>query len=337
MKKLLDLFEKHLDSIKKYKIIIVANVRQRTLNYKSFELNQANPIEFFSENEFKEIYTAIRRLPLFTKIYFNELVFFEEVLNETYKANEIIVVNFARNGSREGKKSLVPAFCDLLNIKYTSSNAFVQSLCRNKFIWGNVLENQNLPVAGNVLLKGRSTHNIDKLSENEKYILKPICESSSIGISGAMTKNQIVTALAKMDGLFIAQKYLTGSEYELPFFNLNEELTIFDPIKINYGGTVLNESLSSENDYYYSRHDLSLKVSEYMVQVAKHTVNALGIQKYGRIDFKLDENGNPFVIDIATLPYLTENSSFMFVAKEQNLQYNDIFKALIVIALLHKN
>ncbi len=337
MKKLADLFERHLNSIKQYKIIIVANVRKKTSNYKSFVLNEANPIEFFSEKEFKEIYTAIRQLPLFTKIYFNELVFFEEVLNETYKADEIIVVNFARNGSREGKKSLVPAFCDLLNIKYTSSNAFVQSLCRNKFIWGNVLENQNLPVAGNVLLKGGSTQNIEKLSESEKYILKPVCESSSIGIGGAMTKSQIENGLADLDGLYIAQKFLIGSEYEVPFFYLNGELTIFDPIKINYGGTVLNESLSSENDYYYTQHDLSQEVSKYMVQVAQQTINALEMQKYGRIDFKLDENGNPFVIDIATLPYLTRNSSFMFAAEKQNLQYYDIFKALIVIALLHKN
>jgi len=106
-----NLYNQYLDELKRYKILVVANVRNKTVNFKSLSLNSANEIEFFSENEFKEINTAIRQLGLFTKVYFNELSFFEDILNETYQPNEIIVINFARNGSREGKKSLVPSFC----------------------------------------------------------------------------------------------------------------------------------------------------------------------------------------------------------------------------------
>ena len=337
MQKLEELFEQHLTDIQRYKIIIVANVRKQTNDFKSFVLDPANPIEFFSEKEFREIYKAIRQLDVFTKVYYNELKFFEDVLNETYKANEIIVINFARNGSREGKKSLVPSFCDLLNIKYTSSNAFVQSLCRNKYIWGHVLENLNIPVAGNVLLKGGHTENLNQLTENKQFILKPVYESSSIGISKAMTKAELENNLSHLNGTFIAQKYLKGSEYEIPFFELNDTLTMFEPIKINYDGTVLCESLSSENSYFYSHHDLSQNTCNNMMQIARQVIDTLGIKKYGRIDFKLDEDGHPFIIDIATLPYLTQNSSFAFVANEQGLQYASIFKALIVVALLHKD
>jgi len=335
---LLKLFFKNQTELRKHKIIVVANVRNKTHNFKNISLNMANDNEFFSAEEFDEIANALKKLDLFVKVYYNELDFFEEILSQKYKQNEIIVLNFARNGITEGKKTLVPCFCDLTNIKYTGSDAAVQSLCRNKLFWSSVLLAENLPALNSY---GLSCNNIDKyidlLKDDTAYIIKPIAESSSMGVTSKMSKAQVINYLLKNEGKFLVQKFLPGNEYEVPFFELNGQFYAFQPQKINYNGDVLDEKLSVLNDYFYSASDLSAKLNNSMVNSSIEAAKVLGMKKYGRIDFKLDENGQPYIIDIATLPYITDNSSFHHAFQEIGEDYTSVFKALLTTALLSDN
>ena len=334
MIKILELFETYKQEINQYKIIIVANVRNHTGNFKSITLNKANPIEFFSDDEFDQICNGISSLGIFTKIYYNELDFIEDVLNQKYVVNKIIVINFARNGIIEGKKSLVPAFCDLLNIKYTTSNAFVQSLCRDKFVWSCVLRQAGLPSLKTLYIQGNYVADIDTIYNNELYILKPKSESSSLHVGGAVNKQKVLSFVQNNKEDYIVQKYLCGIEIEVPFFELNGDYFIQEPVQINYSGNILCENLSEENDYYYSDCQLTKTEMLNIKEIALKTAKILNIKKYGRIDFKLDRDSSAYIIDIATLPYLTKNSSFAFAASRQNLHYNSIFKALLTIAFL---
>lgn len=334
MKELLKLYDIHKDEICQYKIIIVANVRKHTGDFKSYILNKANSIEFFSDEEFDSICCAIATLKLFTKIYYNELDFIEDVLEEEYDLNKIIIINFARNGVIEGKKSLIPSFCDLLNIKYTTANAFVQSLCRDKFVWSCVLQSANLPALKSIFINNKEIIGIEKFDKKEDYILKPKSESSSLNVSRKLKADKIIDFAVHNEKNFIAQKYLSGKEIEVPFFELNGKYYIQEPTQINYSGDMLYENLSEENNYFYSNCNLSKTIITEIKENVLKTAKILGIKKYGRIDFKFDDNGNAYIIDIATLPYLTPNSSFAFSASQHNLQYNSIFKALITIALL---
>lgn len=336
MKELLEKFEKYEDNIRKHKIIIVANVRKRTGNYKHYSLNMANENEFFSMNEFHEIADGIRQLKLFTKVYYNELEFVDEILTHRYEPDNIIVINFARNGITEGKKSFLPCFCDLLNIKYTGSDAAVQSLCRNKYVWGCVLGEEGIPVPESFLYSGHKDLNMLErcLNKDDKYIIKPVSESSSMGVTAPMFKSEVISMLDGNQTRSLVQKYLSGAEIEVPFFELNGQVYPLPPQKINYNGTMLDENLSVLNDYFYSQSNLSSSLNEYMLNITAKVAKCLNIKKYGRVDFKLDGFGNPFIIDIATLPYITKNSSFSAAMKHLELDYATIFKILLSVAIL---
>lgn len=335
MKLILKLFEENFLLLKFYKILIVANIRGKSGNYKSLKVRMANQNEFFSDSEFDEIYAAIQSLNLWTKVYFNELDLINDLLCEKYDTNKIIVFNFARNGVIEGKKSLIPVICDLLNIKYTTCNAFIQSLCRNKYIWGNVLYKEGLPVLSNVLISNGKIINNVQIDYDKLYISKPIAESSSIGISSADKINNIL--LKSNTNRLIAQRLLIGEEFEIPFFELNGEYYILNPTKIIYKNNILNETLSLTNDYYYDELELPLEQKEYFKNIVKKACQILNLKKYGRIDFKFDDKGKAYIIDIATLPYITKKSSFFYQFNKNNYSYNEIFKCLIVIALLSTN
>ena len=120
-----------------YDVFIIANTHNIDKETKQWNYEHSTLDEFFSRQEFSEISSAIYNIFGFVKVFYSELEFVEYVMKRDVDRDNLIVINFSRDGKKEGKKSLIPAFCDLLGIKYTGSNAFVISLLRNKFVFSN--------------------------------------------------------------------------------------------------------------------------------------------------------------------------------------------------------
>lgn len=118
-----------------FDVYVVADIQNRTCKIGTENIVHADENEFFSRTEFAEIASAIFYCFGFVKVFYSELEFITYIMEKNIDYSECIVYNFARDGRANGKKSLIPAFCDLLNIKYTGSDAFVISLLRNKYIY----------------------------------------------------------------------------------------------------------------------------------------------------------------------------------------------------------
>ena len=86
--------------------------------------------EYFSDDEFEQVVSMFSSLGLTTDYFTYEDDFFRHVIEHT--PPELLVYNAAQSGVGPGRKSLVPAFCNLHGIPCTGSNAYVVSLCRHK-------------------------------------------------------------------------------------------------------------------------------------------------------------------------------------------------------------
>lgn len=95
-------------------------------------ISHADESEFFSRMEFAEIASALFNVFGFARVFYSEISFIEYVIHNKIQPKDCIVYNFSRDGVNPGKKSLIPAFCDLYGIKYTGSNAFVISFLETK-------------------------------------------------------------------------------------------------------------------------------------------------------------------------------------------------------------
>ncbi len=325
-------------------IILLTNTRNLTKNIGDLEIQFAKETEFFKEEEFEEIEEGLKDEGYYVKSYFNEIAFIKDVLFGELKPQNIVVYNLARNGNKEGKKALIPSFCDLLNIPYTGSNAFAISLCRNKYIYSKVLETNNIPTPKCWLYLGRGIWASDKPSVGEKVIAKPVFESSSIGLDKSNIFQYIAGTDYYIEELFaknnnnplIIQRFISGYECEVPFFRYKEP-QILEPIGIAINNTklldniILTEELSDSDTYtFYPLQDLLPKekiekISEYCYNAAK----ILGIENYGRIDFRIDKNFNVFITDIAASPFTTKHSSIAYIFEKYNIPYSTIFTLIL--------
>ncbi len=339
VEELLEYSNNCFEKIMRKHIVIILNSQKNLAPSPTLEFEHANSIELFTDTEYQEIVEAFDELKVKYSIYYEELSFMTDVLNGNLIPADIVVFNFARNGIKEGKKSLIPSFCDLLNIIYTGSGAFAQSLCRNKFVYNKLLQQIGLKMPKTCgytpqgkWMGGLEPHDLDKV------IIKPIAESGSIGVSkeivhyNSLNKNDI-NFIHNQTMLF--QEYIIGKEVECPFFVINGNVIALPAIELKIKNqSFLDIETSANNDYTFSIFNTEKAVQLY--PLLDKIVSTLNINGYGRADFRVTKDGEMFLFDVATMPFICKHSSFAFAMEYLNLKRSDIFKIILCIALHNK-
>lgn len=182
--------------------------------------------------------------------FYTEIDFIEYILKHypQLSKEDLLVYNLARDGRKEGKKSLISSFCVYFNLDYTGSNALTVSLCRNKFIWGAVANEFNISTPKMVCIENGKV--LGEVFESSKYIRKEILESASINLSeDSIIDDFDWENVGTQD--FLLQEFIEGIEGEVPFFNIRGDYIILEPIKISTHSEILTSELSNNNDYIF--------------------------------------------------------------------------------------
>ena len=338
-----DLLEEFNSTKHKENIYIIANTQNNSLNTKLPNMLHASNDEFFSRKEFAEIASAIFDVFGYVKVFYSEIEFIQYILYEKNNIVDTIVYNLSRDGQKEGKKSLIPAFCDLLNIPYTGSDAFTISLLRNKFIYSKYLSQFNVPCP-NMCIYDKYSNIYGGVLTSGLKIIKHIHESASIGMSkdniiqyDENNSNEFMNTAEKtlscmQSHQMLIQDYIDGIECEVFVFQYNNVYYAADPVCININGEeIITTQISNSYDYDFSMlyNHVSSYICDKICAEAKKIAKLLNIKIYARIDFRITNNGDFYLIDIAGTPYTIHHSSIAFLFKQYSLEYADIYKLII--------
>lgn len=330
---------KKIENIKRsLNIVLVAHVHSPRGKSNPYQL-QCSATERFSVDEFNEIYQGIVAAGFFVKeVYFNELDFISDYIKSPSNYSNVLIYNLSRNGLKNDKKTIIPSFCELVGLKYTTSNAFTCSLCRNKYYFSVLLNSNGIPTPKSWLYDSTGHWIPSKPRKNVTLICKPNSESASQGVD----KNSVIQIGENSNSQnipknTIVQEYINGIECEVPIFKINGKAVALSPVGIDLKGeNIIDEKISES--YNYEFYDLKNRQSQETItkimNFAEKAFYALQMNVYGRIDFRVDKDGNPFVFDISTTPYTIKHSSFAFSFNKMGLKYSDIYNAIITSALL---
>ena len=329
-----------------FDLYIIADIQKKTASSSSYIIH-ADDSEFFSRKEFAEIASALFYIVGFAKVFYSELDFIEYILKEKPASNECYIYNFSRDGISEGKKALIPSFCDLCGLRYTGSNAFTISLLRNKWFFSQILSNFGV-LTPKMLLCTCDTIETAKEFWGQTILIKNVFESASQGISSnnrIVVKNdyhkEISNIINRMNvKQFLLQQYIDGLECEVLVIQFKHQYYAFEPIEIVING---NGFLDSEisNSYNYSFKKLSDTLSSGIIETIKNSAikaaTALKIKDYARFDFRI-KGDRPYLIDIAGTPYTIKHSSISYLFEEVlKLEYNDIYKVILACCISNYN
>ena len=104
------------------------------------------------------------------------------------------------------------------------------------------------------------------------------------------------------------------------------------------GKMVLREIGADDVISFQLPAEITDELEEEIVDMAKKTFKALRCQQFARIDFRLDRNGQPNVIEINTLPGLQKDySDFPIIAEAGGYSYEALLDKLVTLALEPRN
>lgn len=267
-------------------------------------------------------------------------------LKERKKEKTVLVFNIAEGTGKGARESQVPVMLEMLGIPYTGSDSSTLAIALDKARTKEILHYYGIPTPRfQVLWNGEEE--IGDL--RYPLFIKPLLEGSSIGISErslVKSEDQLRELsrelIKRLKEPLIVEEFLDGREFtvallgnkpevlpiiELDFSSLPEEKR-FDCFEVKW--------YLDENKLVCPAHtDTELKGA--LEKIAIETFRALRCRDLCRIDMRLDEKGEPNVIDVNPLPGLApdpeENSRFPRACYAAGMSYDEIIWAIIDAAM----
>ncbi len=258
----------------------------------------------------------------------------EAKLEEELKKNKIDVVFIALHG-RFGEDGSVQRLLEKLNIPYTGSGVNASFLAFNKIEAKKIFQLKNVPTPPFFILgNGQDVKpNLKKMPFEFPWVVKPEAEGSSIGLSIVERVEGLDKALSlsfSYGARVLIEKYIQGREITIGILD-EYPLPIVEVIP--------------KNQFYDYRAKYTKGLSEYVVpaavelevyknaqKIALAAHQALGCETMSRVDMRLDRENQPYVLEINTIPGLTELSLLPKAARAIGISFPDLCTILVKLA-----
>lgn len=340
--------ESHSTQLNDYILYIVCNTKSASntkRNYKHFDI----ATEYLSDIEFEQVISLFDQCKLKDiEIFQNEYSFINYILKHRSLLDnkKIIVYSSAQSGTGAGRKSLIPAFCQLENLSCTGSNPYVVSLCRQKYHVNKLLEVSNIPVPKTFIYNNGWLFGSKPLQRQE-ILLKPIYESASIGIDANSLQfytdeldTEIQVRNNEMQQPIIAQEFIEGYEVEFPIYVNQNNIFPLLPVGLSLSD---NEPRMGKNflDYeriYFDQYNFydfrkNETYNNEIESIVKKVALLLGMHGLCRVDFRIKNKNHFYITDVSTNPHFISHSSVHFAFKLLGLPETFIAKSILLSAL----
>ncbi len=262
----------------------------------------------------------------------------------------VFVFNLVESVEGHGRLiHLPPGLLDVLQIPYTGSGANALYTTSNKLIAKAMLRGAGIPTAG---FFSRKDLAISGSRVRGTFIIKSVWEHASIGIE----EDSVVTAkdetellkemesrLKALGGHCFAETYIDGREFNLSLLAAPEGPEVLPPAEIRFDDypsgkrrIVGYRAKWDENSFEY-RHTPrrfgfppeDAPLLENLKELARKCWHLFDLRGYARVDFRVDEENRPWVLEINTNPCLSPDAGFAAAAAERGLSFSQVLRRII--------
>jgi D-alanine-D-alanine ligase len=253
-------------------------------------------------------------------------------------------------GGDDGKDLHIPAFLELIGVKYTGSGPHGLLLAQDKSLAKKIIGFHGLQTPFSMVVhRGRVDY-----AHDIKFplIVKPVSEDGSIGITQDSVVDSIKELMERIHDLqeqfddvpVLVEEYIDGREIyaavlgndppeALPLVEL--DLSKLPPDMPRVAGREVKFDRDSEA-YRVTKSalatDLDEETTKRLQDAAKTTYRALKLRDYGRIDMRLMKDGTIYVIEANPNPWLSRGAEFAMAARGSDRTYTETIKAIVEFA-----
>jgi D-alanine-D-alanine ligase len=276
--------------------------------------------------------------------------------------------NIAEGHFGDGREAQVPGILEMLRIPYTGSRVLTLALCLDKPMTKRLLSYHELPTPEFQVFGAPDEEVNDDLADGDDLrfplFLKPSREGTGIGVSSSSIvetmgelRSELDRQLKEYRQPILCERFIDGRELTVGILGnlaptaarrlnertapavMPEELTIFPVLEVRTGDYdpeergLYSNRVKTElvHDFRYAcPAPLPEDLSDRLKGLAAAVFRVTGCQDVGRIDFRIDADGNPYILEINPLPGLNpEYSDLCLEAYASEWSYEQLINGIV--------
>ncbi len=243
-----------------------------------------------------------------------------------------IVFNALHGG--KGENGSVQAMLDAAEIPYTGSGRVSSTIAMNKDISKLYLKNARLPTARVHVLDNPNASRKKLKKIQFPQVVKPNDQGSTIGIKVVQNYEEMEQGIQeafKYSNKVLVEEYIGGAEVTVGIIGLRT----LPPVQIIPSHEVYdyeckyNEGMSR----YVVPAEMSEQATQHLQSLAIKAHKAMECSGYSRVDFILNEHGDPYILEVNTLPGFTGTSLVPKAANAAGINFNALLEMILEEAL----
>jgi D-alanine-D-alanine ligase len=235
-----------------------------------------------------------------------------------------------------GEDGAIQGLLQIMGIPYTGSGILASAMGMDKIVSKKMFKAQGLLVGPYAVITSEDRGGVDAALKDIGLpaAVKPCAEGSSVGVSIVSNKKEMGPAVElafKYGRAILVEKYIKGKEVQVGVLGERALGAIeIVPKEAFYNYKAKYEKGMSEH-FFPARVPDETYRRTLVAGLAAH--RCLGCTGYSRVDFIIDEQGLPHILEVNTLPGMTATSLFPEIARGVGISFPDLVEKILRLAL----
>jgi D-alanine-D-alanine ligase len=261
----------------------------------------------------------------------------QERLVEQLEAQKVELVFLALHGPG-GEDGTIQGLLEVLGIPYTGSGVRSSALAMHKPTAQALLEAQGIPVPAGKVIRASVTNGENRAAPPPRMrlplVVKPAAQGSTIGISIVRKPSEWVSALKRAheyDPEALIESYIPGREITVSILS-NKALPAIE-IVAPEGFYDYAAKYEKGHTRYLCPAPLAPRLRKRVQDLALQTYQIMGCDGAARVDFRVTPQSRPYVLEINTIPGMTDTSLLPMAAAKAGIDYDSLTERILESAL----
>jgi D-alanine-D-alanine ligase len=234
---------------------------------------------------------------------------------------------------RGGEDGVIQGALETIAMPYTGSGVLGSALGMDKYRTKLTWVGAGLPTAASVLLRTASDL-AAAAAIGFPLMIKPAREGSSIGMARVEDPAALAAAwqsAGAYDPLVIAERWIAGAEYTCAI--LGREALPIIRLEIPHAFYDYDAKYRADSTRYHCPCGLSAADERRFRRLALDAFDAVGARGWGRVDLMVDAAGAPYLLEINTVPGMTDHSLVPMAARAAGLDFETLVLRILETSL----
>lgn len=257
-----------------------------------------------------------------------------------------IVFNISEGYTGRNRESQVPIILEMAGVPFVGSDALTLGLALDKIMAKKIFISEGIATPKFFEVKSlEALHDADHL--NFPLIVKPRFEGSSKGLTENSRVHNLEELTRQAELILVTYKqpalveeFISGKEFTVAIVG-NEPPQVMPVVQVEIdGNTDLNDKfytfarISSDRLKYVCPARIAEQLTKKIQDMALRAYRSVDCLDFGRIDFRVDERDEPYVLEINPLPCLSTEDVFQVICNHIGITYEQMVGNILNCALL---